>query len=150
MAERYLAPLLYRFENLSRFHGPEDVIESVRQNVECLLNTRLSIPPGYLLRPTDNVSIDILNRSLVNFGVVDFQSLNMGDPIMEKRFCKSVQLSIERFEPRLAKVQVEMTSSKGQRLINTEVKGQLVVQPFEEIRLESGLDVSNKSFVVNL
>jgi len=150
MAERYLAPLLYRFENLSRFHGSDEVIESVRQNVECLLNTRLSIPPDYLLRPTDDEATDMLNRSLVNFGVVDFESLNMGDDDQEKRFCKSVKLAIERFEPRLTKVQVEMASSRKHRLINTEVKGQLLIEPFEDIRLESGLDLSSQSFVVNL
>jgi type VI secretion system protein ImpF len=149
MAERYLAPLLYRFENLRRFQGADDVIEDVRRNIECLLNTRLSIPPDYLLRPTDKEAAETLNQSLVNFGVVDFQSLNMGDPLMEKRFCKSVQLSIERFEPRLAKVQVEMSPSKQKRLINTEVKGQLVVEPFEEIRFESGLDMTSQSFVVS-
>ncbi len=149
MAERFLAPLLYRFENLSRFHGADEVIESVRRNVERLLNTRLSIPPGYVLRSTDKEANEILNDSLVNFGVVDFQSLNMGDPLMEKRFCKSVQLSIDRFEPRLARVQVEMAPSKNQRLINTEVKGQLVVEPFEEIRFESGLDITSQSFIVN-
>ena len=149
MADRYLAPLLYRFQHLSRFHGADQVIESVRLNIESLLNSRLSISPDYLLRPTDKDSLEMLNASLVNFGVVDFQSLNMGDPLMEKRFCKSVQLSIERFEPRLAQVHVEMTSSKNERMINTEVKGQLVVQPFEEIRFESGWDLTRQSFVVS-
>lgn len=149
MAERYLAPLLYRFEHLTRFHNADAVIESVRSNIESLLNTRLSIPPSYVLRPTDKESIELLNRSIVNFGVVDFQSLNMGDPLMEKRFCRSVQLSIQRYEPRLTKVHVDMSPAKDRRLINTEVRGQLIVEPFEEIRFESGLDLSRQSFVVN-
>ena len=149
MADRYLAPLLYRFQHLTRYHGASEVVESVRQNIESLLNSRLSISPKYLLRPTDKDSLELLNASLVNFGVVDFQSLNMGDPLMEKRFCKSVQLSIERFEPRLAQVHVDMTPSKNERMINTEVKGQLVVQPFEEIRFESGLDLVQQSFIVS-
>jgi type VI secretion system lysozyme-like protein len=149
MADSFLAPLMYRFRNLSRFCSADDVVESVRQNIECLLNARLSIPPDYTLRPTDKESIELLNNSLVNFGVVDFQSLNMGDPLMEKRFCKSVQLSIERFEPRLDKVKVSMSAATNERLINTEVTGELVVQPFEAIRFESGLDTGSQAFVVS-
>ena len=41
-----------------------------------------------------------------------------------------------------------MAALVNQRLINTEVKGQLVVEPFEEIRFESGLDFTSQSFVV--
>lgn len=149
MDESFLAPLMYRFQNLSRFCSGNDIVESVRQNIECLLNSRLSIPPDYLLRPTDQEAIECLNASLVNFGVVDFQSLNMGDPLMEKRFCKSVQLSIQRFEPRLENVVVAMSASVSNRLINTEVSGQLVVQPFEAIRFDSSLDPLKQSFVVS-
>ena len=149
MADSFLAPLMYRFQNLSRFCSADEVVESVRQNIECLLNSRLSIPPDYLLRASGKDEHDRLNKSLVNFGVVDFQSLNMGDPLMEKRFCKSVQLSIERYEPRLENVLVEMSASTVNRLINANVSGQLVVQPFEMIRFESGLDSASQSFVVS-
>lgn len=149
MEDSFLAPLMFRFENLSRFCSGNEIVESVRQNIECLLNSRLSIPPDYVLRATDQDAIDCLNNSLVNFGVVDFQSLNMGDPLMEKRFCKSVQLSIERYEPRLENVVVAMSPSVSSRLINTEVSGQLVVQPFEAIRFDSSLDPVNQSFVVS-
>lgn len=149
MAEEYLSPILFRVQQKSRFCGAQDIIESVRQNVESILNSRLSIPNQYILRPTDSRGQELLNESLVNFGVVDFQSLNMGDPDMESRFCESVRLAIRRFEPRVGKVQVEMFPTQSDRLINVQVKGQLVVQPFEEIRFESGLDVGTQTFVVS-
>ena len=149
MSDSFLAPLLYRFQNQSRFCSGNEIVESVRLNIESLLNSRLSIPPSYLLRATDQDAIDCLNISLVNFGVVDFQSLNMGDPLMEKRFCKSIQLSIERYEPRLDNVVVAMSASVNNRLINTEVTGQLVVQPFEAIRFDSSLDPVNQAFMVS-
>ena len=149
MDDSFLAPLLYRFQNQSRFCSGNEIVESVRLNIESLLNSRLSIPPSYLLRATDQDAIDCLNNSLVNFGVVDFQSLNMGDPLMEKRFCKSIQLSIERYEPRLDNVVVAMSASVNNRLINTEVTGQLVVQPFEAIRFDSSLDPVNQAFMVS-
>ena len=68
---------------------------------------------------------------------------------MEKRFCKSIQLSIERYEPRLDNVVVAMSASVNNRLINTEVTGQLVVQPFEAIRFDSSLDPVNQAFMVS-
>ena len=94
MAEKFLAPLLYRFENLGRFQGAlTKSSKAFGRNVERLLNTRLSIPTAYVHPQADGSwnRVERLNCSLVNYGVVDFQSLNMGDPLMEKRFCKSVQ-----------------------------------------------------------
>ena len=148
MADPFLAPLLHRSQNLQRFCSADEVIESVRNNIECLLNSRLSVPADYILRPTDKKSSKLLNDSLVNFGVVDFQSLNMGDPEMESRFCNSVKIAIERYEPRLARVQVEMAPSAKNRLLTTQVNAELVVEPFDEIRFESGLDKNSQTFVV--
>lgn len=148
MADLHLAPILYRMRNRNRFCSADDILESVRRNVECLLNSRLSIPADYVLRQPDGASLKRLNNSLVNFGIVDFQSLNMGDPQMEKRFCDSVRRAIERFEPRLGKIQVEMISSKSDRVISTQVRAEMTVQPFEEIRFDTGLDTQSKSFVV--
>lgn len=148
MADTHLAPLLHRMQYRKRFCSADQVVESVRANIECLLNSRLSVPDNYVLREVDEESLDLLNRSLVNFGVVDFQSLNMGDPLMEKRFCDSVKRSIERFEPRLDNVEVEMVTEKKERLINAQVRGELVVEPFEDIRFESALSADARSFTV--
>lgn len=148
MAGSYIAPILFRVKNQRRFCTADEVIESVRSNIERLLNTRLSIPGEYVLRSTDDQSLERLNNSMLNYGVVDFQSLNMGDPEMEKRFCESVRRSIERFEPRLVKVEVEMKSGSD-RLLSTQVTGQLAVQPFEEIRFQSGLGRDTQTFVVS-
>lgn len=144
----YLATLLHRMQFRSRTCTANEVIESVRRNVEAILNSRICIPGDYQLRPTDERSHEILDRSLVNFGVADFQSLNMGDPEMEKRFCDSVKTAIVRYEPRLTSVLVEMASASGLRVINVQVKGRLIVQPFEEVDFESGLDMNSQKFVV--
>jgi len=149
MADSFLAPILYRVKYGARFCSADEVIESVRENVECILNSRLSIPDQYILRTTNKRDLKFLDDSLVNFGVVDFQSLNMGDPAMEKRFCESVKLGIQRFEPRLDKIQVAMAASQEDRLISVQVNGQLIVQPFEDIRFQSGLDAELQKFVVS-
>lgn len=145
----FLAPILHRIRFHSRFCNANQVIDNVRENVESILNSRMAIPGKYELRPTDERSLETLNDSLVNFGVADFQSLNMGDPEMEKRFCFSVKKAIQRYEPRLTGVTVEMVASTSKRLINVQVKGRLIVQPFEHIDFESGLDITTQKFVVN-
>ena len=145
----YLATILWRAKNHARFCSADDVIEDVRQNVEAILNTRLMIPGSYVLRPTNKELLQRLNDSLINYGVVDFQSMNMGDSSMEKRFCESVQIAIQRFEPRLARIRVEMIASAKHRLISVQVSAQLVVQPFEDIQFESGLDTNSQKFVVS-
>ncbi|MFK7767226.1 MAG: type VI secretion system baseplate subunit TssE [Mariniblastus sp.] len=145
----YLAPILFRIKNRVRFCNANDVIENVRQNVETILNSRLMIPADYILRPTDKESLTLLDDSLINFGVVDFQSMNMGDTSMEKRFCNSVRIALERYEPRLAKVKIEMIASAKDRLVSIQVNGQLAVQPFEDIRFESGLDTESQKFIVS-
>ena len=144
----YLAPLLHRMKTGSRHCSANEVIEDVRRNVEKLLNSRLSIPGEYILRPTEERAQELLDDSLVNFGVTDFQSLNMGDPEMEKRFCDSVKAAILRYEPRLTAVAVEMVNSSSMRVINVQVKGRLIVQPFEDVDFESGLDLNSQKFVV--
>jgi type VI secretion system lysozyme-like protein len=149
MADAFLAPILYRVHYGTRFCTADEVIESVRENVECILNSRLSIPDQYVLRTTDERGLEFLDNSLINFGVADFQSLNMGDPDMEKRFCHSVKLGIERFEPRLGSIKVAMSPSQEDRLISVQVNGQLIVQPFEDIRFHSGLDADLQKFVVS-
>lgn len=145
----YLATILSRVKYHARFCSADDVIEDVRQNVELILNTRLTIPGDYVLRPTNKNSLKILNDSLINFGVVDFQSMNMGDQSMESRFNESVRIAIQRFEPRLAKIKIEMAASAKNRLVSIQVSGQLVVQPFEDIQFESGLDPNTQKFVVS-
>lgn len=148
MAE-HLASILYRVRKLERFCSANEVIEDVRRNVESILNSRVMIPGKYELRPTDEESLTLLNDSMVNFGVADFQSLNMGDPEMEKRFCESVKIAIRRYEQRLASISVEMVSATDERLLNIQVKGRLIVQPFENVDFASGLDLSTQTFVVS-
>lgn len=149
MADRFLASILYRVTVGSRFYTAKELIEDIRRNIELILNSRLMIPSEYLLRPTSPAASRYLNNSLVNFGIADIQSLNLGDDLMEARFCESVRIGIERFEPRVANVAIEMTPSLRDRVINISVKGSLVVAPFEDIRFQSGIEPEMQKFVVS-
>lgn len=148
MSQGHISTILYRVHAGSRFCSANDLIEDIRRNIESILNSRLMIPSDYILRPSE-AGADYLNDSLVNFGIADLQSLNLGDETMEARFCSSVKRAIERFELRLNRVIVEMAPSVRERLVNIEVKGALVVQPFDDIRFESGIDTDTSRFVVS-
>ena len=150
MPDQCLAPILHRVKTRSRFCTPNEMIDSVRENIEKILNTRLLIPYSYVLRPFSAESSRLLNDSLVNFGIADIQSLNLGDETLEKRFCKSVKLAIQRFEQRLGYVTVEMSNSSRDRIANIEVQGMLLVPPFEkDIHFESGLEPATQKFFVS-
>ena len=146
---KHLAPILTRIRTQTFECSADEIVESVRANVELILNTRLSLPQNYRLRATDAEEMERLNNSLVNFGVAEFQSLNLGDASMENRFCKSVRIAVERYEPRLQKVRIAMSTSTRQRLVNVEVRAELAVKPFDTIRFETGVSPDLQQFVVN-
>ena len=149
MSNQYLASVLSRVKTGARFYSANDLIEDIRSNIEVILNSRLMIPAEYLLRPSDLASAKLLDDSLVNFGIADIQSLNLGDDSMETRFCESVRIGVERFEPRLTCVTVEMAPSVRERVVNISVKGSLNIEPFEDIRFQSGINPEIQKFVVS-
>ena len=149
MAEQFLASLLSRVKTGKRFYSANAMIEDIRTNVETILNSRLMIPANYLLRSTSNRFDETLDNSLVNFGIADIQSLNLGDELMEQRFCESVRLAVERFETRLTQVSIEMVPSIGDRIINIVVRGGLAVAPYEDIQFQSGVEPELQKFVVS-
>lgn len=149
MAERFLASILSRVKTGEKFYSANEMIEDIRTNVETILNSRLMIPADYLLRSTSNRFDQTLDNSLVNFGIADIQSLNLGDELMEQRFCESVRLAVERFETRLTQVSIEMVPSIGDRVINIVVRGGLAVAPYEDIQFQSGVEPELQKFVVS-
>jgi type VI secretion system protein ImpF len=73
--------------------------QSVRRDLENLLNTRTSA----LTWPAN---LTELNRSLVNYGLPDFTSTNLGSAEAREGFCDLVRSVVTRLEPRLRSVTV--------------------------------------------
>lgn len=149
MSNKYLGTILHRVGTGELRCSANEVEDDVRRNVTSILNARMIIPKEYILRPLSSRNAELFDNSLVNFGIADLQSLNLGDETMESRFCNSVRLAIERFEPRLNNVSVEMAPPGKDRLLNIDVKATLVVPPFDEIHFESGVLAGESRFSVS-
>lgn len=81
--------------------SPSELIESVRRDLEKLLNTRwrcLSWPPH----------LDELEQSLVNYGLPDFSGLSFNTPESQGDLRKVIERTLAHFEPRFGKVSVSL------------------------------------------
>ena len=98
---------------------------SVRRDLECLLNTRVSLYPI----PDD---LKQLQKSVLNYGIPDFSGLSMGSRQEQKKLARIVEQAIRRFETRFQSVHVEMVdenSSRFSRTIRFRIEGVLHAEP---------------------
>ncbi|MEZ6130737.1 MAG: type VI secretion system baseplate subunit TssE [Planctomycetaceae bacterium] len=75
------------------------VQQSVRRDLECLLNTRyrcIAWPP----------ELDQIDNSLINYGIPDFTAGTLNAADDSEILVAAIRQAIEFFEPRLAKVKV--------------------------------------------
>jgi len=102
----------------------EELKESVRRDLEWLLNTRTSFP-GFLLDDKDLTVID--------YGIPDFGSYSPANPDHQKLLAKRITRSISVFEPRLRKVRVTVESEMAdEKTLRINIDAVLVVESFRE------------------
>lgn len=104
--KRLLAPVLDRLLESSRnmdMHQPHQVLkqlrEGVRRDLEYLFNTRfrcISAPESH----------EHLEDSNINYGLPDLSTVNLSSIDSRKRFCRNIEKTILRFEPRIRSVKV--------------------------------------------
>jgi type VI secretion system protein ImpF len=108
------------FRTLSR----EELKESVRRDLEWLLNTRTSLP-GSLLDDKDLTVID--------YGIPDFGFYSPANPDHQKLLAQRIRRSISVFEPRLQKVQVTVEPEMpDEKTLVIHIDAVLVVELFRE------------------
>ena len=121
-----------------------DVRESVRRDLEDLLNTR----PRFASWPS---CLNELDESLANYGLPDFTGANLSAPRNHQQFCYELQRLIETFEPRLENVRVQKLS-KGEpvtRVLSFRIEATLRVHPLEEsIVFDSTIEPVSATFAV--
>ena len=139
--------ILRRVKTFNRYGTAKDVVEDIRQNIQTILNSRLSIPGSCILRLADDDNAVLLNSSILNFGIADFQSLNLGAEEVEERLCNSIRIAIERFETRLTQVNVQMKPTQS-RVVNIEVRAVLDIEPFGQVAFDSGISFPSQKVVV--
>lgn len=121
-----------------------DLKESVRRDLENLLNTRH--------RPTSWPSeYAELNQSTVNYGLPDFAGTNASDAREVKRFVGIIQNLIRTFEPRFKSVQVKVVENAQaeDRVLRFRIEGTLHAEPVPEPAVfETDLEPAIGSFEV--
>ena len=120
----------------SRHQFFSEIKESVRRDLETLLNTRfrcVSPPEG----------CDELDSSLVNYGLPDLNVINFTSSEGRKQFCLFVEENIRKFEPRFKSVRVNLIDEK-QRLEQTirfRIEATMYADPApEELIFDSSLE----------
>lgn len=101
-----------------------DIKANVRRDLEWLLNTRLYHDQSLDAYPE-------LRRSLVTYGLPDFSTVLLGSTEHREAFRATVQSAIERLEPRLSRIAVEISSTgeAHDRTLYLKITAVLLVEP---------------------
>jgi type VI secretion system protein ImpF len=116
--------------------------DSVRQNLEWILNTRRAIEELPEKSP--------LERSLYNYGLPDLSSFALRSVADQNRLTKLLEQAVAAFEPRLMNIRVimEPPTSDAQSL-HFQIQGLLRVDPApERIVFDTVLDVTSGAYQV--
>jgi type VI secretion system protein ImpF len=114
----------------SRAHLLRELKQSVRRDLENLLNTRICLYPV----PDD---LPELKTSVLNYGIPDFTGLSMGSREQRDRLREMVEDAILRFETRFVSVRVEVATGPSSaratdRTIHFRIEGLLYAEPAPE------------------
>lgn len=111
-----------------RFQATRELRESVRRDLELLLNTRyriLSAPKEYLE----------LDKSLVNYGLPDLATVNLSDEDVRNDFCRTIENAVRKFEPRFKSIAVSTRTNidETDRTVRFRIDAILHADPAPEV-----------------
>jgi len=128
----------------SRSQLLRELRESVRRDLENLLNTRL---PCYEF----GEEMSQLRYSVVNYGIPDFSGNNLVSSREKEQFRRQLEKVISFFEPRFKSVHVELVeaTSDADRTLRFRIDGLLNVQPaVKPIVFDSSMEPVTQNFRV--
>jgi type VI secretion system protein ImpF len=129
---------------LTRGQSVHQLKESVRRDLEWLLNTRLvAMPPDGHLRE--------VGRSVYVYGLPDFSAYSLSNPDDQNRLIRHLQTVIKTFDPRLAKVRVVPLEVSGvnTRTLHFRIEALLLMDPApEHISFDTILQLSSGEYEV--
>ena len=135
----------------SRAQMLRDLKQSVRRDLENLLNTRISLFP--IPEPLPE-HWQHLERSLINYGVPDFGGVAMGARSQREFLRRRVEATIRIFESRFKEVQVQLSDNRDDprdRTIRFRIDGLLHAEPTPEpVVFDSQLQPSSGDFRVGV
>lgn len=118
------------------------MVESVRRDLEALLNTRQTQGdlPSYYVE---------LTHSVFTFGVPDVSILSALVLDGETEMGPLLAELIERFEPRLREIRVTLTDKDPRgRELRFHIEGRLRVEPFPELGFETVVELTTGRAVI--
>lgn len=122
-----------------------DLKNSVRRDLENLLNTRRSMFPI----PDDR---NWLRQSVIGYGIPDFGMIPGGSDERREELRQDVEDTIRRFETRLKSLTVDLVidpNDAARRIIRFRIDGMLHAEPAPEpVKFDSLLSVSRHEFQV--
>ena len=100
--------------------------QSITRDLVALLNTRCAIQATSLHSAMHGHAA--VEASVINYGLIDFAGMCMTSDTDQQKICSAVQWAIERHEPRLHKVSVDLRPTKGainrvEFVISAQLKG---------------------------
>ncbi|MGD8559508.1 MAG: type VI secretion system baseplate subunit TssE [Gammaproteobacteria bacterium] len=111
----------------SSFQRIRELRQSVRRDLENLFNTRFRITDI----PDD---LEELDNSLLNYGLPDLATINLLDSTSRNRFCRSLEATIKKFEPRFKNVEVSHVGNvdENDRTLRFRIEAVLYAEPLPE------------------
>ncbi|WP_111642406.1 type VI secretion system baseplate subunit TssE [Marinimicrobium alkaliphilum] len=94
-----LEPDAHRDHNLDRHQHLTELRQSVRRDLENLLNARYRV-----IAPGDDYPQ--LDQSLLNYGLPDLATVNIADTEKKQRFVRDLERTLRDYEPRFKSVKV--------------------------------------------
>jgi type VI secretion system protein ImpF len=128
----------------SRNQVLRDLKQSVRRDLENLLNTRLRCVPW-------SPDMKFLKKSLVNYGLPDLTGSSPASPKEREDFRRTIESVVKQYETRLRKLNVKLTDSPSSidRTIRFHIDAVLQAEPTPEpISFDSTLRLVDGSFEV--
>jgi len=129
---------------VSRLKGLRELKQSVKRDLEWLLNTR-QIVGGF------SAELKEVTASLAAFGLPDFTSVSLKNPADQIRMQRALEDAITVFEPRLEGVVVTLQPIEDslQRSMHFRVDARLRVEPAPEpVTFDTVLQLNSGEYVV--
>jgi type VI secretion system protein ImpF len=133
-------------DHLLRGLSIDQMKASVARDLEALLNSRV----GVMAEMTSG--FPHARASVLTFGLRDFAGMSFESPADQRSICEAISQTVERHEPRLRNVSVELTNpDKHLQLLNFSVKAMLVLDPaYEPVSFDALLQPMTHKYDVAL
>jgi len=146
LLDRITEPFLNKKSQYNSTHRKEKLFESIRQDLENLLNTKkpcITIPN----------SLSELKQSIYSYGLADFLRAKLDSDNFLDIFSNEIISAIEKHEPRLSNVKISFDEKNTKNSVNNSLSFYLEAllltdENVEEIRYESNIEQSTKKIIL--